>query len=62
MLLLCNVSTLCHTSLGKTFGQRYGLTLCHPYVVGRPYVGLTLCLVGILSLNQRFLASSRLQH
>ncbi len=42
MSLLCNGSLLYHTSLGLTFGQKYGLALCCPYVVGQPYVGSTL--------------------
>ncbi len=34
MSLLCSGSTLCHTSLGQTFGRKYGSTLYHPCVVG----------------------------
>jgi len=44
MSVLCSGSLLCHTSLGQTFSQKYGSTLCHPYVVGQPYVRSAFCL------------------
>ncbi len=34
MLLLCSGLMLCNTSLGQTFDQKCGSTLCHPYEVG----------------------------
>jgi hypothetical protein len=34
MSLLCSGLALCHTSLGQTFDQKCGSTLCHPYEVG----------------------------
>ncbi len=46
MLLLCNGRK---TSLGQTFCSFYGSTLCRSYVVGQPYIGLTLCQVDLLS-------------
>ncbi len=49
MPLLCSGLMLCNTSLGQTFDQKCGSTLCHSYEMGWPYVGLTLCWVDLMS-------------
>jgi hypothetical protein len=51
MSLVCSGLTLCYTSLGQTFGEKYGSTLCHPCVVGQLYVSLTLCQVNLLYVS-----------
>ncbi len=57
MSLLCNGSLLCHTTRGLTFGWKYRLALCCPYVVGQPYVWSTLCRVNLM-LGQPYVGST----